>query len=267
MQKHGASQQKQPKHNSYTLTYSRPNTTKRSTPRNAKASEQMEASSSAMSTSLGMMKPGNVPTACTDRDSLFEGQEKSLAQSTFSSKEILFQEKSLSQSFSLKGFSSKKSDHFLETFSQSFYIWQKLTFRSKIASKLDHTTRRDMQHEFRFVLRHHELTPDASAVTGIPTPMRLWSAFGTSRVKSISHITFQTVGTTQKSSSENEDRRMPDRRVEAHEFELEHAGVKQKLHQTLRTQCLCATTGCDKSQIVTGLSFTHFEKSRSGRNF
>lgn len=124
-----------------------------------------------------------------------------------------------------------------------------------------------MQHEFRFVLRHHELTPDASAVTGIPTPMRLWSAFGTSRVKSISHITFQTVGTTQKSSSENEDRRMPDRRVEAHEFELEHAGVKQKLHQTLRTQCLCATTGCDKSQIVTGLSFTHFEKSRSGRNF
>lgn len=208
------------------------------------------------------MYPPHVPIATR-----YLRDKKSLSQSTFSSKEILFQEKSFSQSFSLKKFSSKKSDHFHKHIFKIIFIWQKLTFRSKIASKLDHTTRRDMQHEFRFVLRHHELTPDASAVTGIPTPMRLWSAFGTSRVKSISHITFQTAGTTQKSSSENEDRRMPDRRVEAHEFELEHALRTQKLHQTLRTQCLCAPTGCDKSQIVTGLSFTLFEKSRSGRNF
>lgn len=184
----------------------------------------------------------------------------------FLQKRFYFKRNRFHNHFLWKGFLRKSRIIFTNVFTIIF-IWQKLTFRSKIASKLDHTTRRDMQHEFRFVLRHHELTPDASAVTGIPTPMRLWSAFGTSRVKSISHITFQTVGTTQKSSSENEDRRMPDRRVEAHEFELEHAGVKQKLHQTLRTQRLCATTGCDESQIVTGLSYTHFEKSRSGRNF
>ena len=66
-----------------------------------------------------MMKPGNVPTACTDRNSLFEGQEIAFTiniffKRDFSSREIVF-----TIIFFEKVFFEKVGS-FSQTFSQSF---------------------------------------------------------------------------------------------------------------------------------------------------